>query len=115
MLAQLSHLLNKGELNDLANAHNLGRDLLFKITQKQVGNGIGTVLASIAFPIVLDALKGLTGRGAPRMGRGRGGGAARIGAPPPFLGSWGRGGKGKGLFLGKHSPFNNIPIVGTIL
>ena len=109
--------LNKGQLNDLANAHNLGRDLLFKITQKQVGNGIGTVLASIGIPIVLDALKGLTGRGAPRMGRGRrrGGAAARIGAPPPFLGSWRWGGKGKGLLLGKHSPFNNIPLVGVIL
>ena len=118
MLAQLSHLLNKGQLNDLANAHNLGRDLLFKITQKQVGNGIGTVLASIGIPIVLDALKGLTGRGAPRMGGRTGGAAARIGAPrgpPPFLGSWGRGGKGKGLLLGKHSPFNNIPLVGAIL
>ena len=119
MLAQLSHLLSKGQRNDLANAHNLGRDLLFKITQKQVGNGIGTVLASTGIPIVLDALKGLTGRGAgagaPRMDGRRGGAAARIGAPPPFLGSWGRGGKGKGLLLGKHSPFNNIPLVGTIL
>ena len=113
MLAQLSHLLNKGQLNDLANAHNLGRDLLFKITQKQVGNGIGTILASIGIPLVLDALKG---RGAPRMGRGkRGGAAVRIGAPPPFLGSWGKGGKGKGLLLGKNSPFNNIPLVGAIL
>ena len=114
MLAQLSHLLSKGQRNDLANAHNLGRDLLFKITQKQVGNEIGTVLASIGIPIVLDALKGLTGRGAVRMGS-RGGAAARIGAPPPFLGSWGRGGKGKGLLLGKNSPFNNIPLVGAIL
>ena len=115
-LATMSHLLNKGQLNDLGNAHNLGRDLLLKITQAQVGNGIATVLASIGIPIVLDALKGLTGRGAPRMGRGkRGGAAARIGAPPPFLGSWGRGGKGKGLLLGKHSPFNNIPLVGDII
>ena len=119
MLAQLSHLLTPKQRTDLANAHNLARDLLFKITQKQVGNGIGTVLAPISIPIVLDALKGLTGRGAPRMGRGRrrrrGGAATRIGAPPPFLGSRGRGGKGKGLLLGKHSPFNNIPLVGAIL
>ena len=114
----MSHLLTLKQRTDLANAHNLARDLLFKITQKQLGNGIGTVLASIGIPIVLDALKGLTGRGAPRMGRGRGrrgGAAARIGAPPPFLGSWGRGGKGKGLLLGKNSPFNNIPLVGAIL
>ena len=119
MLAQLSHLLSKGQRNDLANAYNLGRDLLFKITQKQVGNGIGSILASIGIPIVLDAIKGMTGRGAPRMGRGRrrrggGGAAARIGAPPPFLGSWGKGGKGKGLLLGKNSPFREIPLVGDI-
>ena len=114
MLAQLSHLLRKGQRNDLANAHNLGRDLLFKITQKQVGNGIGSILASIGIPIVLDAIKGMTGKGAPRMGR-RGGAAARIGAPPPFLGSWGAGGKGKGLLLGKNSPFDNIPLVGAIV
>ena len=98
MLAQFSHLLSKGQCNDLANEHNLGRDLLFKITQKQVGNGIGSILASIGIPIVLDAIKGMTGKGAPRMGRG--GAAARIGAPP-FLGSWGKGGKGEGLLLGK--------------
>ena len=118
-LAMMSHLLNRGQINDLANAHSLGRDLLFKITQKQVGNRIGTVLASIGIPVVLDALKGITGGSAVRMGRGRsgrrGGAAVRIGAPPPFLGSWGKGGKGKGLLLGKNSPFNNIPLVGAIL
>ena len=101
--------------------HIIWVEALFKITQKQVGNGIGSILASIGIPIVLDALKGLTLRGATRVGRGRrrGGAAARIGAPrasPPFLGSWGKGGKkGKGLLLGKNSPFNNIPLVGAIL
>ena len=46
--------------------------------------------------------------------------------PPPFIGSWenpiGMGvkkkrskSKGKGLLLGKNSPFNSIPILGTIL
>ena len=44
--------------------------------------------------------------------------------PPPFLGTWenpiGMGvkkkkSKGKGLLLGKNSPFNSIPILGTIL
>ena len=114
-LAMLSHLLTPKQRNDLAQAHNLAQDMLFKITQKQVGNGIGTVLASIGIPIVLDALKGLTGRGsAVRMGS-KGGAAAQIGRPPPFLGSWGKGGKGKGLLLRKNSPFNNIPLVGAIL
>ena len=113
-LAMMSHLLTPKQRNDLAQAHNLAQDMLFKITQKQVGNGIGTVLASIGIPLVLDALKGLTGRGAVRMGS-KGGAASRIGRPPPFLGSWGKGGKGKGLLLGKNSPFNNIPLVGAIL
>ena len=86
--------------------------MLFKITQKQVGNGIGTVLASIGIPLVLDALKGLRGGSAVRMGSkggaavrmgskggaavrmgSKGGAAVRIGRPPPFLGSWGKGGK----------------------
>ena len=47
--------------------------------------------------------------------------------PPPFIGSWNnpigmgvRGkkkpkSKGRGLLLGKNSPFNSIPIIGTIL
>ena len=119
-LAMLSHLLTPNQRN--AQAHNLAQDMLFKITQKQVGNGIGTVLASIGIPLVLDALKGLTGRGVgrggPRIGSSRGGAAARIGRPPPFLGSWGtwgKGGKRKGLSLGKNSPFKNIPLVGAIL
>ena len=114
-LAMLSHLLTPKQRNDLAQAHNGASDMLFKITQKQVGNGIGTVLASIGIPLVLDALKGLRGGSAVRMGRGKGGAAVRMGRPPPFLGSWGKGGKGKGLLLGKNSPFNNIPLVGAIL
>ena len=113
----LSHLLTPKQRNDLAEAHNGASDMLFKITQKQVGNGIGTVLASIGIPLVLDALKGLRGGSAVRMGRGRrrGGAAVRMGRPPPFLGSWGKVGKGKGLLLGKNSPFKNIPLGGAIL
>ena len=110
----LSHLLTPKQRNDLAQVHNLAQDMLFKITQKQVGNGIGTVLASIGIPLVLDALEGLRGGSAVRMGR-RGGAAVRMGRPPPFWGSWGKGGKGKGLLLGKNSPFKNILLVGAIL
>ena len=105
MLAQMDDHLTKGQIGDLARAHKLGEDLLFKITQRQVGSGIGTLLASIGIPMLIDALKGgsirgrpLTqGRGASRIGAPRSnGGAARIGmpmAPPPFIGTWGRGGK----------------------
>ena len=124
-LAMMSELLNKGQIRDLANAHQLGKDLLFKITQKQVGNGIGSIIASIGIPMILDAIRGKgTGRGGPRMGSSSGGAAPRIGmpmAPPPYIGSWGSGKKkktkkrGQGLLLGKNSPFSGIPIVGDIL
>ena len=105
MLAQMGDLLTKGQIGDLARAHKVGEDLLFKLTQKQVGNGIGTLLASIGIPMIIDALKGgsIKGRGGVRMGQSDGGsrkgrGSPRIGMPPPFIGTWethGRGGKKK--------------------
>ena len=123
MLAQMSNLLTPKQKRDLATAHQLMQDMNFRVTQKQVRNGIGTILASIGIPLAIDAIKGLTGRGvrggsAVRMGSSRGGAAPRIGRPPPFIGTWkGRGKKkkGSGLLLGKNSPFQNIPLVGTIL
>ena len=122
MLAQMSNLLTPKQKRDLAAAYSLPSDLNFRVTQKQVRNGIGTILASIGIPLVIDAVKKLTGGSAVRMGS-RGGAAPRIGRPPPFIGSWeGRGKKkkkkdqkGSGLLLGKNSPFKNIPLVGAIL
>ena len=100
MLAKMGDLLTKGQIGDLERAHKLGEDLLFRLTQRQVGNGIATLLASIGIPMILDALKGgsIKGRGGPRMGKSDGGGGPRMGmpmAPPPFIGTWGRGGKKK--------------------
>ena len=83
-------------------------------------------------------LKSLTGKGAPKIGSPpknpsrRGKGAPRMGMymPPPFIGRWdkqvGMGIKkkkatkkkpikGKGLLLGPNSPFNQIPLLGSIL
>ena len=94
MLAQLGDLLTKGQIGDLARAHKLGEDLLFKINQRQVGSGIGTLLASIGIPMIIDALKGGSIKGGnPRMGgpRSNGGAAVMPMAPPPFIGTWGRG------------------------
>ena len=54
-LAMMSDLLTKGQIRDLAKAHQIGSDMLFRLTQCQVGNGIGSILASIAIPMVLDA------------------------------------------------------------
>ena len=89
-LAMMSELLNKGQIRDLAKAHKDGSDMLFKITPGQVGNGIGTILASIGLPLIIDAIRGKgVGRGGPRIGKMSGGGP-RIGAmnPPPFIGNW---------------------------
>ena len=107
-LAMLSELLNKGQIRDLAKAHQDGSDMLFKITQKQVGNGIGSILATIGIPLIIDALKGKgIGRGGPRLNKSGGGGprvskmsggsGPRIGVyPPPFIGTWpGASGRGK--------------------
>ena len=86
-LAMMSDLLTKGQIRDLARAHQIGSDMLFRLTQKQVGNGIGSIIASIAIPMILDAIKGKgVGRGGPKIGEG----GPRIG-PPPFIGTWGRG------------------------
>jgi len=126
MLAQMSNLLTPKQKRDLAAAHSLPSDLNFRVTQKQVGNGVGALLASIGIPLAIEAVKKLTGKGVTGKGT-RGGssmrigkGSPRIGRPPPFIGTWeGRGKKksqkGQGLILGKHSPFNKIPIIGDIL
>ena len=124
MLAQMGDLLTKGQIGDLARAHKLGEDLLFKITQKQVGSGIGTLLASIGIPMIIDALKGgsIKGRGGVRIGQSDGGGrigrgGPRIGmpmAPPPFIGTWGRGKKKKELKkpkFHKDIPMSNFDLL----
>ena len=118
-LAMLSELLNKGQIRDLAKAHKDGSDMLFKITQKQVGNGIGTILASIGIPMILDAIKGKgVGRGGPRIGKMSGGAGPRIGMPmnpPPFIGNWpstsGRGKKKKELIFKKTVPMSNFDLL----
>ena len=115
MLAQLGNLLTKGQIGDLARAHKGGEDLLFRLTQRQVGNGIGTLIASIGIPMLIDALKGgsIKGRGGPRMGKSDGGGGPRMGmpmAPPPFIGTWGRGGKKKKKKVKKPKFHKDIPM-----
>ena len=120
-LAMMSELLNKGQIRDLAKAHKDGSDMLFKITQKQVGNGIGTILASIGIPMILDAIKGRgVGRGGPRIGKMSGGAGPRIGMPinpPPFIGNSpstsGRGKKKKEQLIRfkKTIPMSNFDLL----
>jgi len=99
MLAQMSNLLTDKQKRDLAAAHQMMGDMNFRVTNKQVGNGVGTLLASIGIPLAIEAVKKLTGRGT-RGGSSRriGKGSPRIGRPPPFIGTWqGRGKKRTGF------------------
>ena len=123
------HLLSNKQKKDILNAIQTGSGVHIKPTKVQTGGFLGTLLASIGVPLALEAFKKMTGSGVPRIGKApklNGGAAPRLGVyqpPPPFFGTWEQGGggskkkkkSGKGLLLGKNSPFNGIPLLGTIL
>ena len=122
------HLLSNKQKKDILNAIQTGSGFHIKPTKVQTGGFLGTLLASIGIPLALEAFKKMTGSGVPRIGKPpktNGGSAPRIGVyqpPPPFYGTWEQAGSGKkkkksgkGLLLGKNSPFNGIPLLGTIL
>ena len=110
-------------------------------TQKQIEGGFLGTLASIGIPMAISLLPKLFGSGL-QVDRGATSNTRNVYVPhpppptsthgegypyypPPFLGNWetpiGMGVKkkkykGKGLLLGKkNSPFNSIPILGSIL
>ena len=143
-------LLTKKQKEDIVAALQSGSgQVVIKPTPTQSGGFLGTLLASIGVPLLLNALtgKGLHVEGKrPRRSipvfvpsheqhttgystqtpKKKGGKHLMMPwQPPPFIGSWdnnmiGLGvkknnPKGKGLLLGKNSPFNSIPILGSIL
>ena len=67
-LIMYKHLLTTKQKKDIINALQTGSGVHVKPTKKQTGGFLGTILASIGVPLVLDALKGITGSGAPQMG-----------------------------------------------
>ena len=130
------NLLTMKQKKDILNAIQTGSGVHIKPTKKQSGGFLNTLLASIGIPMALNAIKKLTGQGAPQMGQPRPrprrsqptkGGLVMPYQPPPFYGNWpnntiGMGTKktkktkkkGQGLILGKNSPFNSIPLLGAI-
>ena len=137
------HLLSKKQKEEIVAALQSGSSVFVKPTLKHSGGFLGTLLASIGIPMLMNAL---TGRGLhveksrpkrsipvylpPKKGKGKNSSIMLMPyQPPPFFGSWknpiGYGTKkkahqkkkrkGKGLLLGPNSPFNNIPLVGAIL
>ena len=133
-LIENKHLLTDKQKQEIVSPLQSGGKILIRPTEKQSGGLLGTLLASIGIPLAIEAFKKLTGGRAPQMGR-RGGRAPQMGdwkgsraprlgmydPPPPVYGQWGDGTKkrkqkkGKGLLLGKNSPFRDIPLVGAIL
>ena len=148
-LIAYKHLLTNKQKKDILNSLQSGGQIVVKPTKSQYGGFLGTLLASIGIPLVLDTLKSLTGSGAPQMGLPKqrqprslpkkptptnnnqdGGLLVPTYRTPPFIGSWpdqtiGFGTKkkapkktkksGKGLLLGKNSPFKNVPLLNILL
>ena len=136
MLNQIKKELTPAQINQINKIYNTGGRLVIKPTKAQIEGGFLGTLASIGIPMAVSLLPKLFGSGlqvdrgssrntrnvyVPRHGEGF--------YPPPFYGNWGdkpltypigmgvkkKKPKGKGLLLGKNSPFNSIPILGDIL
>ena len=145
-LIQYKDLLTNKQKEQIASAIHTGGRIIVKPSKRQMGGFLGTLLASIGIPMLMNAL---TGRGLqvdnkrsrrslnimptnimPTKINKKQGGLVMPYQPPPFYGNWpgnmiGMGAKktkkktkkksqGKGLILGKNSPFNNIPLLGAI-
>ena len=128
------NLLTMKQKKDILSALQTGSGVHIKPNRKQLGGFLPALLASIGIPMALNAIKKLTGQGAPQMGQPKPrrsqptkGGLVMPYQPPPFYGNWpgktiGMGRKktkknkkkGQGLLLGKNSPFNSIPLLGAI-
>ena len=90
-LIEYKHLLSTKQKQDILNALQSGSGVRIKPTKTQSGGFLGTLLASIGIPLAIEAIKKMTGKGAPRIGippwLKNGTGAPRIAMPkipPPF-------------------------------
>ena len=141
-LIQYKNLLTKAQKQQIMSALQTGSGIPdFQLTKSQSGGFLGTLLASIGVPLLLNALTGKGLQVDPRVLTSsvhnvyvpphmHGKGKKLPYQSPPFYGTWdepvglglkrgrkkkGRKKKGKGLLLGPNSPFNNIPLLGAIL
>ena len=114
------HLLNNNQKRDILNAPQTGSGVRIQPTRTQLGNGLGTVLATIGIPLAVELVKKITGRGAPRVGsyqKQDGHGAPRLGVyepPPPEMPTSGHlksGGSqsGDSLFFTNPNPPPPLP------
>ena len=108
--------LTKTQVNKINDAKAKGSGVTLKLSKLQIskqGGFIGTLLAGLAgslLPSLLGGkglvLPGSKGKGLMLSGTKRQGRSYRFDEPQIL---------GKGLILGKNSPFKNVPILGLIL
>ena len=134
MLPLIADEFTKAQIEQIKKIFKTGGRLVIKPTKAQIEGGFLGALASIGIPMAISLLPKLFGSGLqvdsasssntrsvyvpPTHGEGN------EYYPPPFNGNWenpiGMGvkkkkSKGEGIILGKNSPFNSIPIIGSIL
>ena len=111
-LITFKHLLTTKQKNDILNALQTGSGVHIKPTKVQTGGFLGTLLASIGVPLAIEAIKKMTGKGAPQMGQPKqrtprsvliptndnkdGGLLIPTYRTPPFYGNWPDGTIGMG-------------------
>ena len=105
--------LTKMQVNKINDAKAKGSGVTLKVSKLQIskqGGFIGTLLADSLLPSLLGGkglvLPGSKGKGLMLPGTKRQGRSYRFDEPQIL---------GKGLILGKNSPFKNVPILGLIL
>ena len=143
ILPQVASIFTPKQVDMINKAFSNGSKLVIKPTKKQINGGFLSTLASIGIPMAIELVSKMFGSGLqvdkvppppppnPYMNvhLPQSGGLY----PPPFYGNWNetigmgktkkKGKKkstkkknsGEGLLLGKNSPFNVIPILGSIL
>ena len=143
MLPMIVNELTSPQIDQINRVMQSGGRLVIKPTRKQVESGFLETLASIGIPIAIELVSKMFGKGLQvdktppplppnpysNVYLPQSGGKFPM-YPPPFYGEklleWERKQakvkrlervkkKGQGLLLGKDSPFNSIPILGSIL
>ena len=126
-LINLDEMLTKAQKTLFGKGIQSRKGIVLKPTKKQIHGGLLGTLAAIGIPMAIELASEIFEKGLqvpPKAGMGlqvpqKAGMGLQVSQkpflwqPPPFYGTW--EGQGKGLLLEKNSPFNQIPILGTIL
>ena len=122
-LITYKHLLTTKQKKDILNALQTGSGVHIRPTKVQTGGFLGTLLASIGVPLAIEAIKKMTGNGAPQMGQPKQRPPRSVPKPtndnqdggllipayrtPPFYGNWPDGTIGMGTKKPKKTKTKN--------